>query len=248
MAHPLLWTIPMYRILVVALLVSMACSAHPAPADMATTCAEASQDVEECLEAAKSGEIDPGECHAWIAAAGSLCSQGKADLWGASLCTLGVLHYCETPICDIPSAADGDTCSAYLDEEGCASCDYYLCKEAAQGDAPCGEDGYYLGYGFKYCERISLVARPRLSEEGKLWLDDARRCLMEEVERQLEDENSCSVVKQIALESHPGCYMDAGFCSLPWGDMWSVFMTVDPTDVEMQQVLATGISCFRDFF
>ena len=44
------------------------------------------------------------------------------------------------------------------------------------------------------------------------------------------------------------CYIDAGFCSLPWSDMWSVLMTVDPTDVEMQQVLSTGINCFGDFF
>ena len=149
--------------------------------------------------------------------------------------------------CDVPSTANGDECSAYIDDEGCASCDYYLCKEAAEGEAACGEDGYYLGYRFRYCERMSQVTRPRLSDEGKLWIDNARRCLMEEVERQVNVEHSCSDIKQIAFESHPGCYTDADFCSLPWRDMWSVFMTVDPTDRKFRQVLSTGISCIRNF-
>lgn len=241
------WPIQMFRLAaVIVLLLSTACSV--ATKDAPNTCAEATLDVEECLNSAKNGEIDPGECQVWIEDAGALCSAGKADGWGASLCSLGVLHYCEAPICDIPSVADGDECSGYMDDEGCASCDYYLCKEAADGAAACGEDGYYLGYGFRYCERISQVTRPRLSDAGKVWLDSARRCLMEEVELQVEHEHSCSDIQQIAFDSHPACYMDAGFCSLPWGDMWSVFMTVDPTDVEMRQVFSTGIGCFRDFF
>lgn len=241
-----------------ALLLSTSCAADFASSDFASsdsapaegqdTCGEASLDVQACLDSAKSGDTAPADCQPLIEDAASLCSAAKADGWGLSLCSMGVLHYCEVPVCDVPSVSDGGECAEYLDEEGCASCDYYLCKEAAEGDSACGEEGYYLGYGFKYCERMSLITRTELSGPGKVWLDGARLCLIEEVERQIDDEHSCSDIKQIAFDSHPGCYIDSGFCSLPWGDMWSVFISVDPTDVEVQQVLLTGVSCFRDFF
>lgn len=239
----------MYRALVILpLLFVWACALASPNAPLPTSCEEASEQTEACISSANSQEQLVGECGAAMDQVRASCSLEKADAWGAALCRAGLLHYCSTPACEIPSLTQSDECRAYLDEEGCASCDYYLCKEAADGASACGGDGYYLGYGYKYCERITLVTRPRLSPAGQAWIDEARRCLMEEIEAQVDDEHSCSRTLEIAFDSHPGCYAETGFCSLPWSDIWKVFTTVDPSDAEFQQVLGTGLSCFDSLF
>ncbi len=232
----------MYRLLfAVALPLSAACSPMTEPPN---PCAEATLEIEECLVLASDTALT---CDEEAAAAASLCSTAKADGWAESLCRAGLLHYCPAPACEIPAdVRAGDDCSAYIDEEGCASCDYYLCREALDGDQACGDEGYYLSYGYKYCERIMLVTGPQLSAAGRAWLNEARTCLMEQIESQVEAQDSCSEVQQIAFDAHPDCYIETGFCTLPFRDKWSVFMTVDPSDVLMRHVLSTGISCFRD--
>ncbi len=206
------------------------------------------QGVEQCVNEAASGNQLPSDCEFVVEEAAASCASEKSDFWGESLCELGLLHYCSTPFCEQTLAVSQTDCTEYLDDEGCASCDYYLCKEAADGADACGEDGYYLRYGFKYCERISVVTRPQLSAAGQAWLDEARVCLMRTIERKIDANESCETRKQIAFDSHPGCYLEAGFCDLPASDMWAVFTTVDPGDFELQQVLSTGVSCFQDLF
>jgi hypothetical protein len=238
-----------YRVhlLCALLLFANACFSDSADQPLADACEEAGLRVEQCVSAAAAGSQLPGDCEFVVEEAAS-CASDKSDFLGASLCELGLLHYCSTPLCEQTVPELPTDCTQYLGEDGCASCDYYLCKEAADGASACGEDGYYLRYGFKYCERISLVTRPQLSAAGQVWLDEARVCLMRTIEREIDGNESCETLTQIAFDSHPDCYIEAGFCDLPVSDMWAVFTTVDPSDFELQQVLSTGVSCFQDLF
>lgn len=119
------------------------------------------------------------------------------------------------------------------------SCDFYLCRERRH---PCGEKGYYKGYGYKYCERFTRL-ESRLSASGKDWLPKTRRCLQQHIDRNIPADTPCPRVKQSAFDSHPDCYVLHGVCFLDpkeWYEIWNV---IDPEDNDLKQVLLTGVYC-----
>lgn len=225
-----------------------ACVAEPQPAEPPATCEQATMLVEDCVQSIADGDVSPADCQDLVQSAAGLCPSGKADWWGEWMCWAGVLHYCQTPACESVPVLAEDGCAAYIGADGCGSCDYYLCKEAAAEDKACGSDGYYVGFGHKYCDRLTSVTRPRMSAAGQAWIDATRQCLMTVLEPAVEDHHSCPDIKRIAFDSHPACYVDSGFCELPLGDMWSVVMTIEPKDFELRQMLVTGIACISGRF
>ena len=118
----------------------------------------------------------------------------------------------------------------------------YACREAQAANA-CGEDGYYLGYALKYCERFLSSLRPRMSPAGQRFLDGARNCLMDFVESDLPYDLACSDVKSRALASHVACYHDYGFCNLSLHDQYLLINTVDPAQLDLAAGLRTATSC-----
>jgi hypothetical protein len=104
---------------------------------------------------------------------------------------------------------------------------FYACAEET---LHCGSSGYLIGYGKKYAERYYRKTRPWMSAAGKQWIDDVLVCLQEELRASIDSETSCPDVRTIAFDSHPGCYLDNGFCELPFLDWLAVFATVDATD------------------
>jgi hypothetical protein len=45
---------------------------------------------------------------------------------------------------------------------------------------PCGDNGYALGYGAKFCNKFQ-ASKEEFSPEGKLWLSSVTSCLQQEL-------------------------------------------------------------------
>jgi hypothetical protein len=104
---------------------------------------------------------------------------------------------------------------------------FYVCAEET---LQCGPSGYPIGYGKKYAERYYRKTRPWMSPAGQQWIDDVLVCLQEELRAAIDSETACADVRTIAFDTHPDCYLAAGFCELPFLDWLAVFATIDPRD------------------
>lgn len=110
---------------------------------------------------------------------------------------------------------------------------YAACLERA---IPCGEQGYALGFGEKYC---TAFRNAEMSERGNRWamgvMGCLQRALVDRIERDGTFDDSkraasgnqqslCKDVFDEAFDSHPGCYTRAedSFCYLPLRDVYDV--------------------------
>lgn len=121
---------------------------------------------------------------------------------------------------------------------------FYRCAEQTLS---CGPDGYLLGYGTRYAERFYRSTRPWMSSAGKRWLDATLVCLQEKLRERIDASTSCDDVRTIAFDSHPECYVESGFCSLPLTDWFAVAATIDGRDWlsrdALRQVTTTARAC-----
>jgi len=104
---------------------------------------------------------------------------------------------------------------------------FYQCAEQT---LHCGSTGYLIGYGSKYAERYYRKTRPWMSRAGQAWIDEVLVCLQEELRAAIDSTTSCEDVRTIAFDTHPDCYLAAGFCDLPFLDWLAVSATVDGID------------------
>lgn len=115
---------------------------------------------------------------------------------------------------------------------------------------------YYLGYGNKYIRKFTSELRPKLSQEGKKWLDRARELLQKYMEKGFVDnvtkteiitkcnaypkafgrvstsaneslELDSSNFKTFAFGTHPPAYIDAGLGNLSLADLARIGLTPD---------------------
>jgi hypothetical protein len=129
---------------------------------------------------------------------------------------------------------------------------FYLCAEAVVRDgAGCGPDGYLLGYGTRYSQRFYKEARPRMSSRGQRWIDDVLVCLQRDLRDAIDVETSCEDIRTIAFDSHPQCYVEAGFCALPVWDVLTVVWTIDASDwlgsSAARQAVRTALGCGHEY-
>ena len=164
-------------------------------------------------------------------------------------CKLGFKFACGTPSCLLPGGSPipgpGDSCIDWLQTDGCGQCGYYACREA---QSQCGPDGYLEGYVGRYCNKFSSVTESGLSPAGQAWMADVRECLVETLDAQTDANTPCDEIESIGIDSHALCYTQEGFCDLPLTDWFSIVHTVDPGDVPLKQILATGHLCLQDWF
>ena len=102
------------------------------------------------------------------------------------------------------------------------SCNAYLCLEGSQH---CGIKGYYLGYAYKYCERFSKKTK-KFSPKGQKWLRSVKSCLQKNAVETSKKINSCKKIKKNAFKGHVPCYIEGGFCKLPFKDKFKIMKTV----------------------
>ncbi len=222
------------------------CDNTEAPASEDDPCAQAQRHLEDCFGTEVMPLVD---CTPEIGekvlqrTCGTLMEPGKEDGLGDLLCDLGLLSHCALPLCDIePQLEDANVCADYIGQEGCASCGYYACRDEAR-EVPCGPDGFPLGYGERYCNRFSLITFEHVSPAGQLWLTEVRECLQVEFDA-LSDELTCEDLAEAAYDTHPECYVQTGFCDLPWTDVLQVGATIDLSDLKLRTILETGVGCF----
>ena len=104
-----------------------------------------------------------------------------------------------------------------------STCEFYSCYEEEREDNSCGNRGYVLGFGKKYCDKF--LNDQKFTQIGKQWLLDVRECLQEELAL-VDAGSSCQEIKKAGISSHAPCYIDLGFCQLPRSDQRRILATV----------------------
>lgn len=133
----------------------------------------------------------------------------------------------------------------FLPETSCdnliGSCDYYLCAEQK---SPCGLDGYNLGFGFKYCSGSKFkLAQEMKTPQGQSWVQNVFQCLQRQSFFKLQStpQRSCDAIKSDAYDSHPDCYIQAGFCELKLSEKINIFKLIK-SEILSTQTLQQGLS------
>jgi hypothetical protein len=137
------------------------------------------------------------------------------------------------------------------------TCEYYSCVEDER--ISCGAEGYPIGYGVNYCEKLSALefhpARTSLGAltfpgDGNVWRDEVRTCLQEEMEDYFAKTNevTCEGLREFAFNSHPNCYTQSpSFCELTVESILKVGLTIAPKDLltseSLSQVATTAMIC-----
>ncbi|MCB9091950.1 MAG: hypothetical protein H6620_05270 [Halobacteriovoraceae bacterium] len=94
---------------------------------------------------------------------------------------------------------------------GFKNCHFYLDFEKDRGcwfDLKDSSD-YFVKYGYKYC---STFENKNWEDGRSKWVTKTRDCLQDFIRKN--KNMSCSDLENSAFDSHPGCYKEAGFCSL----------------------------------
>ena len=90
---------------------------------------------------------------------------------------------------------------------------------------------YYLSYGYKYCVIFSIKTSPKLSPQGKIWLEQARKRLQLAIENKLkkkpEIELNSEEFTAFAFNTHVQAYWDSGLGELPIPDLIRIGFTPD---------------------
>ena len=111
------------------------------------------------------------------------------------------------------------------------SCSFYQCKEKEQS---CGASGYWLNFGYRYCQ-IFLNTEKSFSSPGQKWLDKVRVCLQTRANK-ISQVQSCQNIRKVALDSHVGCYIDTGFCSLSFKDKSQIYWYLKDAIFDRQSI------------
>jgi len=91
------------------------------------------------------------------------------------------------------------------------TCEYY--KTCLEEKYHCGENGYPVGYGFKYCSKFILFFE-EFPPKGKEWVTKTLVCLKQSLQPHYLSNSNCETVYSAAFDSHPECYFQNGFCDL----------------------------------
>ncbi len=117
-------------------------------------------------------------------------------------------------------------------------CDYYLCREKQQA---CGVKGYYLAFGYQYCNKSLGGFQERVSENARGWLKNVATCLQQTLEDEVPTQTECKEVKNRAVDSHIQCYKSTNFCALKIEDKIKIIAMLSP-ELARPQMLQVGIT------
>jgi hypothetical protein len=111
-----------------------------------------------------------------------------------------------------------EKCSTNIPRDSCA---FYT--ECLEQTLPCGPQGYAINYGGHFCQAFAANA-DEFSTMGKQWISDVMYCLQNELVPLLQalKAPTCKNIKDFAFDSHPGCYLKAGVCTLPLNDWLAI--------------------------
>lgn len=124
-----------------------------------------------------------------------------------------------------PRCKSDPMCSPTCRTRQPGTCSFY--RDCMEESRPCADDpsSYALNYGEKNC----LAYRNNLgsfSARGQSFVLGTMMCLQDALRPKINCDAQCANLRAIAFNSHPGCYVDNGFCYLTCGDYWQVLMTI----------------------
>ncbi|ORZ08670.1 hypothetical protein BCR42DRAFT_424660 [Absidia repens] len=111
------------------------------------------------------------------------------------------------------------------------SCAFYA--ECLESKYHCGTAGYPIGYGQKFCEVFEREA-DKFSPSGQEFLWNNMQCLQRSLVAPFIHNNTlsdCETLKQTALDSHPSCYIESGYCDIPAKDKFLLAKIVLKNDI-----------------
>lgn len=93
------------------------------------------------------------------------------------------------------------------------SCEFY--SECLEKLHKCGEKGYPINFGGKYCKK-TIDNMDKFDHHGQNWIRKSVPCLKNGIKDAISHPNdfNCEIIKVKALRIHPDCYVEAGFCKL----------------------------------
>ncbi len=122
-------------------------------------------------------------------------------------------------VINLSSAFSSEDCHRYI-----GTCDYYLCREKNKN---CNENGYFIGFGYKYCQASLTKLINNVSPNAKSWLLKTATCLQKQLD-QLDDSLTCSEIQEKAIEGHDSCYQEVNFCGLSIEDKAKIIKMLLP--------------------
>ncbi|KAI8847615.1 hypothetical protein BC829DRAFT_375460 [Chytridium lagenaria] len=118
------------------------------------------------------------------------------------------------------------------------NCDfYYNCIEVAK---PCGEKGYARNFGGNFCRKFQQNVQ-KFSTKGQVWIWDVMQCLQTFLVPYLDNNATCSKIKDDAFKSHAGCYLNGSVsvCDLNIFDWLTLVKTIGfPTLIEIRTIMS----------
>lgn len=167
----------------------------------------------------------------------TFCSTADATA-KASACTGGGAATAAHLSTEVSQAACSKSAEIYPTIASCKSplarhCGFYsACLERA---LPCGEDGYALGFGERFC---TASRNAKLTAKGLSWTTGVMGCLERALvprvvqagafASQPESRAVCSALFEEAFASHPACYThpDHSICFLPPSDLVGILKII----------------------
>ena len=128
-----------------------------------------------------------------------------------------------------------DNCSELI-----GSCDYYLCRESKN---PCHADGYFISFGYQYCNESLTNLTKKVSPVGEKWLVETATCLQQKME-ELPPTLSCKEIHSQAIKTHDQCYTGNSFCALPMRDIGHIFKMIYP-ELSDWDIIKEGIEVLK---
>jgi len=132
----------------------------------------------------------------------------------------------------------------YVDPDGkkseyVGSKNYYLLMEndfkSKNNESGKKPPSYYSNYGDKYIRRFNDKLKPQLSKEGQKWVEKTTVNLQNAIENIVNNnpniEQNSEEFKNLAFDSHPKAYLDAGLLDLPILDKIKIGLTPDLSDI-----------------
>ena len=163
----------------------------------------------------------------------------------------GVALDCDDLSCFSAEVAH-ETCTesgpVYPDAASCAeprprTCNFY--KACLESSTPCGDTGYALGYGERFCYSFK---HSNLSARGEAWRDGVMECLQKELVPYLGTNATCSEIESHAFGSHAGCYTSTtpSLCFLPPSDLVAIFSTIGAKELLKWRTIDQGRQVVSD--
>ncbi|MEE2923824.1 MAG: hypothetical protein VX619_03495 [bacterium] len=121
---------------------------------------------------------------------------------------------------------------------------------------PCGEGGYAIGYGGKYCRAFDS-SRNEFTEKGNKWRIGTMKCLINSLRKFLlgnyaNESVSCDEIKEYGFDTHPTCYTagSPSFCDLNIKDYKAILGVIQKKDLlsklGRKQIAQVARICLRN--